>query len=108
MREWAWLALRADIVAAPLQALEYLQPWTQEGSPYLRRFACEGRARAACGPHVALFKRQPELAEAMLEALADDPERYVQDWSATGSMMPEDTAAVAACAVRALATAAPW
>ena len=29
--------------------------------------------------HVALFKRQPELAEAMLEALADDPERYVQD-----------------------------
>ncbi|QDL29672.1 DNA alkylation repair protein [Stenotrophomonas maltophilia] len=87
VREWAWLALRADIVAAradivaaPLQALEYLQPWTQEGSPYLRRFACEAlRPRGVWATHVALFKQHPELAEAMLEALADDPERYVQD-----------------------------
>jgi 3-methyladenine DNA glycosylase AlkC len=79
VREWAWLALRADIVAAPLQALEYLQPWTQEASPYLRRFACEAlRPRGVWATHIALFKRHPEHA-ALLEALADDPERYVQD-----------------------------
>ncbi|HEL5401380.1 DNA alkylation repair protein [Stenotrophomonas maltophilia] len=80
VREWAWLALRSDIVAAPLQALEYLQPWTREASPYLRRFACEAlRPRGVWATHVALFKQHPEHAVAMLEALADDPERYVQD-----------------------------
>jgi len=80
VREWAWLALRTDIVAAPMQALEYLQPWTQETSPYLRRFACEAlRPRGVWATHIALFKQHPEHALPMLEALADDPERYVQD-----------------------------
>ncbi|MBA0284382.1 DNA alkylation repair protein [Stenotrophomonas maltophilia] len=80
VREWAWLALRTDIVAAPMQALEYLQPWTQETSPYLRRFACEAlRPRGVWATHIALFKQHPEHASALLEALADDPERYVQD-----------------------------
>ncbi|KOE97547.1 DNA alkylation repair protein [Stenotrophomonas geniculata] len=80
VREWAWLALRTDIVAAPMQALEYLQPWTQENSPYLRRFACEAlRPRGVWATHIALFKQHPEHALPMLEALADDPERYVQD-----------------------------
>lgn len=80
VREWAWLALRADIVAAPLQALGYLQPWTQEVSPYLRRFACEAlRPRGVWATHIALFKQQPQHAVPLLDALADDPERYVQD-----------------------------
>ena len=80
VREWAWLALRTDIVAAPMQALEYLQPWTQETSPYLRRFACEAlRPRGVWATHIVLFKQHPEHASALLEALADDPERYVQD-----------------------------
>lgn len=80
VREWAWLALRTDIVAAPGQALEYLQPWTQEASPNLRRFACEAlRPRGVWATHITLFKQQPEHARALLEALANDPERYVQD-----------------------------
>lgn len=80
VREWAWLALRMNIVAAPMQALEYLQSWTQEVSPYLRRFACEAlRPRGVWATHIALFKQHPEHASALLEALADDPERYVQD-----------------------------
>ncbi|MEG0184312.1 MAG: DNA alkylation repair protein [Stenotrophomonas sp.] len=80
VREWAWLALRADIVAAPMQALECLQPWLQEASPMLRRFACEAlRPRGVWATHIALFKQRPEHALPMLEALADDPERYVQD-----------------------------
>ncbi|HFF3759289.1 DNA alkylation repair protein [Stenotrophomonas maltophilia] len=80
VREWAWLALRGDLVAAPLQALEYLQPWTQETSPYLRRLACEAlRPRGVWATHIAPFKQHPELALPLLEALADDPERYVQD-----------------------------
>lgn len=80
VREWAWLALRADIVAAPLQALECLQPWTQQASPYLRRFACEAlRPRGVWATHIALFKQHPDHALPLLEALADDPDRYVQD-----------------------------
>lgn len=80
VREWAWLALRMDIVAAPMRALEYLQPWTREASPYLRRFACEAlRPRGVWATHIALFKQQPGLALPLLEALADDSARYVQD-----------------------------
>ncbi len=80
VREWAWLALRSDIVAAPLQALEYLQVWAQEASPYLRRFACEAlRPRGVWSTHIVLFKQHPELALPMLEAMANDPARYVQD-----------------------------
>ena len=80
VREWAWLALRSDIVAAPLQALEYLQVWAQEASPNLRRFACEAlRPRGVWSTHIVLFKQHPELALPMLEAMANDPARYVQD-----------------------------
>lgn len=95
VREWAWLALRMDIVAAPLQALELLLPWTDEASPYLRRFACEAlRPRGVWATHIALFKQRPELALPVLEALADDPERYVQDsvgnWlNDAGRMQPQ-------------------
>ena len=80
VREWAWLALRTDIVAAPLQALEILLPWTHDASPRLRHFACEAlRPRGVWATHVALFKQHPEHALPLLEALADDPDRYVQD-----------------------------
>ncbi|QKW55355.1 DNA alkylation repair protein [Stenotrophomonas sp. NA06056] len=80
VREWAWLALRSDIVAAPLEALALLHPWTQQRSPYLRRFACEAlRPRGVWATHIALFKQHPEHVLPLLEVLADDPERYVQD-----------------------------
>lgn len=80
VREWAWLAVRADVVAAPLQALQLLLPWTGEALPYLRRFACEAlRPRGVWATHIAAFKQHPQHALPLLEALANDPERYVQD-----------------------------
>jgi len=80
VREWAWLAVRGDLVAAPLQALTLLLPWVHEASPFLRRFACEAlRPRGVWATHIALFKQQPQHVLPMLEALASDPERYVQD-----------------------------
>jgi len=80
VREWAWLAVRGDLVAAPLQSLTLLLPWTSAASPYLRRFACEAlRPRGVWATHIALFKQQPQHALPLLEALANDPERYVQD-----------------------------
>lgn len=80
VREWAWLAVRADLVAAPLQALTLLLRWVDEASPYLRRFACEAlRPRGVWATHISVFKEQPQHALPLLEALANDPERYVQD-----------------------------
>lgn len=80
VREWAWLAVRADLVAAPLQALTLLLPWVDEASPYLRRFACEAlRPRGVWATHISVFKEQPQHALPLLEALANDPEGYVQD-----------------------------
>lgn len=80
VREWAWLAVRADLVAAPLQALTLLLPWIDAASPYLRRFACEAlRPRGVWATHISVFKEQPQRALPVLDALANDPERYVQD-----------------------------
>ncbi|WP_164075254.1 DNA alkylation repair protein [Stenotrophomonas maltophilia] len=80
VREWAWLAVRADLVAAPLQALQLLLPWVDEASPYLRRFACEAlRPRGVWATHITVFKQEPQHALPLQDALANDPERYVQD-----------------------------
>lgn len=80
VREWAWLAARADLVAAPMPGLTLLLPWTDAASPYLRRFACEAlRPRGVWATHISVFKQHPQHALPLLDALANDPERYVQD-----------------------------
>lgn len=80
VREWAWLGIRSAVAAEPLRALDLLVPWTQEGSPYLRRFASEAtRPRGVWCAHIAALRADPAPALAVLEPLRADPERYVQD-----------------------------
>jgi 3-methyladenine DNA glycosylase AlkC len=80
VREWAWLGLRAAVVAEPLRALELLAPWTAETSPFLRRFASEAtRPRGVWCAHVGALRADPAPGLAVLEPLRADPERYVQD-----------------------------
>jgi len=80
VREFAWMALRDLVVAAPDEALAALQPWTLDADANIRRFASElTRPRGVwCAPVPAL-KAEPWRAEPLLTALRADPSPYVQD-----------------------------
>ncbi len=80
VREWAWLAMRPDIIAQPDLVISLLQPWTKDPSYKIRRYACEAiRPRGVWCAHFNRLKTEPELALPILEALRGDPEIYVQD-----------------------------
>lgn len=80
VREWAWIAARPWITSDLSQALNLLSRWVDQESPFLRRFAIEStRPRSVWATHIPALKRNPGLALHLLEPLADDPHRYVQD-----------------------------
>lgn len=80
VREWAWLALRADVATNAHRAVQLLEPWTTDASPLIRRFASEAtRPRGVWSVHVPELKRDPEVARALLHSLRRDEDRYVQD-----------------------------
>lgn len=80
VREWAWLAMRNDILAEPEQVFSLLLPWTVDPSEKIRRFACEAvRPRGVWCAHFNLLKTEPDLALPILETLRSDPAVYVQD-----------------------------
>lgn len=80
VREWAWLAVRPDVVKEPLKTIEILTPWTTHPSEFIRRFASEAiRPRGVWSPHIGILKSNPEHALPVLDPLKSDPSRYVQD-----------------------------
>ena len=80
VREWAWLGLRPAVVAAPLEAIAVLTPLATSSSARLRRFASEAtRPRGVWSSHIPLLKTEPWHGRALLDVLAKDSERYVQD-----------------------------
>lgn len=80
VREWAWLGIRGPITGAPVGAVEELQRLTSSKDPNIRRFAVEAtRPRGVWSRHIPLLLREPWIGERLLDAVIDDPSRYVQD-----------------------------
>lgn len=79
VREWAWIALRPEVAAQHLQAIEFLEPWTAHSSDRIRRYACEiTRPRGVWCQHIPALRQKPWQAQKLLEALKNDPAKYVQ------------------------------
>lgn len=79
VREAAWDSFRAYLEPQLPQALKLLQPWVRDRDFRVRRCAVE--ATRPCGvwtAHFETLKADPSSAEALLEPLKADPERYVQ------------------------------
>ena len=80
VREWAWLAVRPAILEDPMTAVQELAGLTAHHSPRVRRFVSEStRPRGVWSKHLSLFKQEPWRALPLLEPLATDASRYVQD-----------------------------
>jgi 3-methyladenine DNA glycosylase AlkC len=80
VREWAWLAIRPNLVAELTTTLKTLQSWVSEPSENLRRFATEvTRPRGVWCSRIRTLEQQPELAIELLEPLRADPAKYVQN-----------------------------
>ncbi len=80
VREWAWMAVRAIIVAEPRAAITALTSWTTDPDVNIRRFASEAtRPRGVWAASIRLLRQEPQHALPILSALRHDTERYVED-----------------------------
>jgi len=79
VREWAWIALRPEIIADPFKAIGLFEPWVLNQSENIRRFASEStRPRGVWCSHIKIFRQEPWHALTILEPLKNDPAKYVQ------------------------------
>ena len=80
VREFAWMAVRDAVGAAPDEAVALLQPWALDADPNIRRFASElTRPRGVWCAQIEAFKREPWRAQRLQQRLRADPSRYVQN-----------------------------
>jgi len=79
VREAAWMAFRPHIQSDIRRALRVLEGVAASENAFCRRFAIEvSRPRSVWGQHIHVLKRQPEIAEALLDHVRSDAIRYVQ------------------------------
>jgi len=79
VREWAWLAIRADFAKNVERHIDILSPYVQDASPNIRRFASElSRPRGVWCKHIPALRTAPWLAMEIIAPLKSDTSRYVQ------------------------------
>lgn len=79
VREWAWIAVRPDVVLNPWEVIDLLMPWAYHDSGRMRRFASElTRPMGVWCAHIKSLRKEPLSALPILDALKNDSEKYVQ------------------------------
>ncbi len=84
VREWAWLALREQVINNIEISIQYLIPWSQDKNPFIRRFSSEIlRPRGVWCKHINIFKTNHnnilESIIPLLDNLIIDTDKYVQN-----------------------------
>ncbi len=79
VREWAWMAVRADLTLDLEPNIKLLTKYTHNSSDNIRRFVSElSRPRGVWCPHVQKLRQAPWLAIDLIEPLKSDNAKYVQ------------------------------
>jgi 3-methyladenine DNA glycosylase AlkC len=79
VREWAWMALRPQLIKDLNRSLNALQPWAFDASERIRRFAIEAcRPKGVWCSHITELRKTPTQAIQLLEVVKSDPALYVQ------------------------------
>lgn len=79
VREWAWIALRPELISNLETAIKILADWSHAPSPNKRRYASEiTRPRGVWCSHIRQLRQAPWLALEILSPLKNDSARYVQ------------------------------
>jgi len=79
-REWAWLAVRDQLIDELDGALSHLEPWASDTDENVRRYASEAtRPRGVWCRHIRALRNDPSRGLPLLEPLRADPSRYVQN-----------------------------
>lgn len=79
VREWAWMAVRADFAGDLEPNIKLLTKYTHNSSDNIRRFVSElSRPRGVWCPHVSKLRQAPWLALDLIEPLKSDSAKYVQ------------------------------
>ncbi len=80
VREWAWMALRHEVLAKPEKSILFFMKWAVSDRPNLRRFSSEiTRPAGVWCVHSEFIKQNPNVGLPLLELLKNDSEKYVQN-----------------------------
>lgn len=80
VREWAWMAVRPNLIEKLDVSINALATWTSEMDVNLRRFAVEAlRPRGVWCKHIAELRADPARGLPIVEPMRAEPERYAQD-----------------------------
>jgi len=80
VREWAWMAVRPNLVQDLHTSIDLLAKWTSEADVNIRRFAVEAlRPRGVWCKYIGALRKNPALGLPLLEPMRQEQRKYAQD-----------------------------